>query len=196
MYLELAEGETLSGHRRKKPVKYLPHPHAPKVMCREDHFDQMTEEDFYSHLSEYANELSEDDLQELAAGRKQRKAAKFEAKMQKKAAKTEKKQSKADLRRSKGEAKKTKAEAKVIKAERGEKTTFQDVIGGITDVAGAATGVIGAIKGENGAEAETAPAPAPAPSFFEKNKMPILIGGGLFVAGIIFMSMRKKPSAA
>jgi hypothetical protein len=196
MYLELAEGETLSGHRRKKPVRYLPHPHQPKVMCREDHFDQMSESDFYSHLNEYAQELNEDDLQELAAGRKERKAAKFEAKMAKKAAKTDKKQSKADLRRAKGAAKETKAEAKRLKAESGEKTTFSDVIGGITDVAGAATGVIGAIKGTGGAEAEQAPAPMPTPSFFEKNKMPILIGGGILVAGLIFMSMRKKPSAA
>lgn len=197
MYLELAESGELSARKprhhmnHRRPVQYLPHPFHHGVMVREDQLDGLHEDDFHQYLSEYVPELSEFDYQQLSSRRKERKDAKFEAKMAKKAAKTEKKQSKADLRRAKGEAKIAKGEAKKIKAEKGQKTTFQDVIGGITDVAGAATGVIGAIKGD-GATDQTSVEPVKEPSFFEKNKMAILIGGGVLVIGAIVLAMKKK----
>jgi hypothetical protein len=194
MYLELAEGETLSGHKRKRPVSYLPHPHQRGVMCREDMFDGMHEDDLTSHLNENAPELSEFDYQQLSARRKERKEAKFEQKQAKKAAKTDKKQAKADLKRAKGEAKIIKAQAKVTKAESGQKTTFQDVIGGITDVAGAATGVIGAVKGTKGEDAGAEAATETQPSFMQKYKMPLLIGGGLLLVGVAYMALKPKKS--
>jgi len=196
MYLELAEGETLSGHKRKRPVSYLPHPHQRGVMCREDMFDGMHEDDLTSHLNENAPELSEFDYQQLSARRKERKEAKFEQKQAKKAAKTDKKQAKADLKRAKGEAKIIKAQAKQTKAEMGggSKVSFQDVIGGITDVAGAATGVIGAVKGDKGETPGTETATETQPSFMQKYKMPLLIGGGLLLVGVAYMALKPKKS--
>lgn len=190
MNLELAEG-TLSkrGFRRRKPIKYLPHPKHFGVMVREDALDEMEEPEFYNYLSEMAPELSEYELSELESRRSERK----DIKMQKKRAKADVKQAKADKKRAKGEAKIIRAQAKQTKAETGQRTSFKDVIGGITDVAGAVGGVVQDIKGGGASGSESAPEVASeSGTILGMPKKTALIVGGIVAAGVIFMIMKKK----
>ena len=127
-------------------------------------------------------------------------------KTEKKRAKTDIKKARAEKKRASGEAKKIKANAKLTKAGAGggddEPSDFDRISGKAFDTIGKGLNVYRQIKGggapgdEESTNSDTS-AMARTPgateeSFFSKYKTPLLIGGGLILAGGLFLALRKK----
>jgi len=128
-------------------------------------------------------------------------------KSENKRAKTDIKKARAEKKRASGEAKKIKANAKLTKAGAGggddEPSDFDRISGKAFDTIGKGLNVYRQIKGggapgeeesangDTGAVSRTG-APAEEQSFYSKYKTPLLIGGGLILAGGLFLALRKK----
>jgi hypothetical protein len=221
MYLQLAEGESnvqsALVNQETNPYILIPDPTGRSrkgIYVREDHFDHLSNKDFYDMMKNLApfqdavrnGNLSEGEFLSGKAERKQKRKDKQDLKVAKQKAKIDVVQSKADKKRSTGKAKETRAEGKRLKGERGGGGGFDkyfdkvagvatDIFGknkggGADDSGGGDTSVDTSKKGGGGGASDETP--------WYKTPMGMggLAVGGLAVVGLGVMAMKKGSKPA